>query len=168
MVINHPLSASSVYYDPWYPLCSIYGLTVFFHNLISSVSIFCPILCSKILSTTFHSMFQQFNSSVRSTLLWVPFAFVNTTLYFQSSGMQLFSQYHYIYAVSTEFQYSVWFVSSLLLTLTSLGFMSFDLFQCCSNFIDHDAICQSLLLQQLPYSTTMFAHHCMELLTVHM
>jgi len=24
MVINHPLFASSIYYDPWHPLCSIY------------------------------------------------------------------------------------------------------------------------------------------------
>jgi len=24
MVINHPLSASSIYYDPWHPPCSIY------------------------------------------------------------------------------------------------------------------------------------------------
>ena len=38
----------------------------------------------------FHSMFQQFNSSVRSTLHWIPFPFVigNTILDFQSSGIQ--------------------------------------------------------------------------------
>jgi len=24
MVINHPLSASSIYYNPWHPPCSIY------------------------------------------------------------------------------------------------------------------------------------------------
>jgi len=24
MIINHPLSATSIYYDPWHPLCSIY------------------------------------------------------------------------------------------------------------------------------------------------
>jgi len=34
MVINHPLSASSIYYDPWHPLCSIYVPdTVFFCNV---------------------------------------------------------------------------------------------------------------------------------------
>ena len=29
MVINHPLSAFSIYYDPWHPQCSIYVPTVF-------------------------------------------------------------------------------------------------------------------------------------------
>jgi len=50
MVVNHPLSASSIYYNPWHPLCSIYmpnslspqSLKVFFglpHGLvISSIS----------------------------------------------------------------------------------------------------------------------------------
>jgi len=41
MVISHPLPASSIYYNPWYPPCSIYvsdslfalSLTVFLHNL---------------------------------------------------------------------------------------------------------------------------------------
>jgi len=37
----------------------------------------------------------------------------------------------------------LWLVSFLLLALTSMGFMSFHLFQCCSNFIDPDAICWS-------------------------
>ena len=32
VVINHPLSASSIFYDPWHPLCSIY-IPVFFHYL---------------------------------------------------------------------------------------------------------------------------------------
>ena len=33
VVINHPLSASSNYYDPWHPLCSNYVPDSFFHNL---------------------------------------------------------------------------------------------------------------------------------------
>ena len=33
VVINRPISASSIYYNPWHPLCSITCLTVFFHNL---------------------------------------------------------------------------------------------------------------------------------------
>ena len=32
LVINHPLSASSIYYDPWHPVKFTY-LTVFSHNL---------------------------------------------------------------------------------------------------------------------------------------
>jgi len=43
VVISHPLSASSIYYDPWHPPCSIYmpvSLTVFFHNL-SKFSLVC-------------------------------------------------------------------------------------------------------------------------------
>jgi len=30
MVINHPLSVSSIYYNPWYPLCSVYMPDSFF------------------------------------------------------------------------------------------------------------------------------------------
>jgi len=33
MVINHPLSATSIYYNPWHPLCSIYVHDSLFHNL---------------------------------------------------------------------------------------------------------------------------------------
>jgi len=33
VVINHPLSASSIFYDPWHPHCSVACLSVFFHNL---------------------------------------------------------------------------------------------------------------------------------------
>ena len=33
MVINHPLSASSIYYDPWHPPCSIRMPYSLFHNL---------------------------------------------------------------------------------------------------------------------------------------
>ena len=133
MVISHPLSASSIYYDLWHPLRSIYVpnticLQVFFglslglapstsysiHFFIQSLSSFrstCPYHCNlfrwstKIMSSKpslslnpllgtlscslmpqihlmipfyhFHSMFQQFNSSVRSALHWVPFPFVN-------------------------------------------------------------------------------------------
>jgi len=36
VVINHPLSASSIYYDPWHPPCSIYMPdSLLFHNLCS-------------------------------------------------------------------------------------------------------------------------------------
>jgi len=34
--INHPLSASSIFYDPWHPPCSIYAPEIFFHNFSSS------------------------------------------------------------------------------------------------------------------------------------
>ena len=33
VVISHPLSASSIYYDPWHHPCSIYVLGSLFHNL---------------------------------------------------------------------------------------------------------------------------------------
>jgi len=36
LVINHPLSASSICYNPWHPPCSIYVLTVILHNLCTS------------------------------------------------------------------------------------------------------------------------------------
>jgi len=46
------------------------------------------------------------------------------------------SQYHYMNPIYTDFLYPLWFVSFL-------GFMSFHLFQFCSNFIDPVAICWS-------------------------
>ena len=33
VVINRLLSASSIYYDPWHPPCSIHTRTIFFYNL---------------------------------------------------------------------------------------------------------------------------------------
>jgi len=47
-------------------------------------------------------------------------------------GCNLLSQYHYINPISTEFQYPLWFVSFLLLAVTSLGlsvFSSFSMLQ---------------------------------------
>ena len=40
MVINHPLFASSVYYNPWRPLCSIYGPDSLFPQSLSKFSPF--------------------------------------------------------------------------------------------------------------------------------
>jgi len=50
---------------------SAYHHSVFKPNCISSISI-----CCQILSTTFIA-FSKFNTSVRSTLHWIPFPFVN-------------------------------------------------------------------------------------------
>ena len=41
MVISHPLSASSIYYDPWHPLCSIYVLDSLFARSLSKFSLVC-------------------------------------------------------------------------------------------------------------------------------
>jgi len=38
MVINHPLSASSIYYNPWYPRCSIYVPDSLFPQSVSKFS----------------------------------------------------------------------------------------------------------------------------------
>jgi len=39
IVINHPLSASSIYYDPWYPPCSIYVPDSLFAQSLSKFSL---------------------------------------------------------------------------------------------------------------------------------
>ena len=39
VVINHPLSASSIYYDPWHPLCSIYVPDSLFSQSLSKFSL---------------------------------------------------------------------------------------------------------------------------------
>jgi len=39
MVINRPLSASSIYYDPWHPLCSIYVPDSLFVQFLSKFSL---------------------------------------------------------------------------------------------------------------------------------
>jgi len=39
MVINHPLSASSIYYDPWHLPCSIYVPDSLFHQSLSKFSL---------------------------------------------------------------------------------------------------------------------------------
>jgi len=39
MVINHPLSASSIYCDPWHPLCSIYMPDSLFAQSLSKLSL---------------------------------------------------------------------------------------------------------------------------------
>jgi len=39
MVISHPLSASSIYYDPWHPLCSIYMPDSLFPQSLSKFSL---------------------------------------------------------------------------------------------------------------------------------
>ena len=47
VVISHPLSASSVYYDPWHPPCSIYVPDSFFPQSLSKFSWSGTVLCSK-------------------------------------------------------------------------------------------------------------------------
>ena len=39
VVTNHPLSASSIYYDPWHPLCSIYVPDSLFPQSLSKFSL---------------------------------------------------------------------------------------------------------------------------------
>ena len=39
VVINHPLSASSVYYDPWHPPCSVYVPHSLFPQYLSNFSL---------------------------------------------------------------------------------------------------------------------------------
>jgi len=39
VVISHPLSASSIYYDPWHPLCSIYVPESLFSQSLSKFSL---------------------------------------------------------------------------------------------------------------------------------
>ena len=39
VVINHPLSASSIYYDPWHPPCSVYVPGSFFAQSLSRFSL---------------------------------------------------------------------------------------------------------------------------------
>ena len=39
MVINHPLSASSIYHDPWHPSCSTYVLDSLFTQCLSKFSL---------------------------------------------------------------------------------------------------------------------------------
>jgi len=41
MVINHPLSASSIYYDPWHPPCSIHVPDSLFPQSLSKFSLAC-------------------------------------------------------------------------------------------------------------------------------
>jgi len=41
LIINHPLSASSIYYDPWHPPCSIHALDSLFPQSLSKSSSRC-------------------------------------------------------------------------------------------------------------------------------
>ena len=62
----------------------------------------------------FHSMFQQFDPSVRSTLHRVAFAFCRLAVPHLISNLQgcfLLSQYHYINLISTGYQSPLWLVS---------------------------------------------------------
>jgi len=43
VVINHPLSASSIFYDPWHPPCSIYVPDSLFPQPLSKFSLVCPL-----------------------------------------------------------------------------------------------------------------------------
>ena len=68
-------------------------------NCMSSISICCHILCSKNPFYDFHSMFRQFDPSVRSTLHRVTFAFVDRQVpHLISNPLEciLLSQYHNI------------------------------------------------------------------------
>jgi len=56
LAINHPLSSSSIFYDPWHPPCSIYMPDSLFHNL-------CPsFLLSVSWAGTLHFILHTFQS----------------------------------------------------------------------------------------------------------
>jgi len=66
MVINHPLSASSIYYDPWHPLPAPFTcLAVFFLNL--SPSFLWSTSWPSTLQFILHTFLHQSLSSFRST-----------------------------------------------------------------------------------------------------
>jgi len=63
MVISHSFSASSIYYDPWHPPCSIYVPDSLFHNFSPSFlcSTFWPGTLNFILHTFLHPMIDFFS-----------------------------------------------------------------------------------------------------------
>ena len=125
-------------------MASVVPLPFINPNCISSISILLPNSVFKDPFYHFHSMFQQLNSSIRSTLHWIPSPLKsNTTLDFQSSGMQpsctISLHKSSIHRVP---------ISPVDCTISATSpdkprALSFHLFQCCSNFIDPDAICWS-------------------------
>jgi len=76
VVINHPLSASSIYCKPWHPPCSITCLTVFLHNL-------CPSLLWSISSsgTPHNPHHTPYISSPNHCLLFAAHAHIIATQY---------------------------------------------------------------------------------------
>jgi len=58
VVISHPLSASSIYYDPWHPLCSIYVPDSLFPQSLSKFSLVYLLACTLhfILHTFLHPL----------------------------------------------------------------------------------------------------------------
>ena len=68
LIIIQSLSGSSIYHDPQHPPCSNYVLG----NLFAQ-----PHSVLKDPFHHFHSMFQQFNPPIRSTLHWITFPHVN-------------------------------------------------------------------------------------------
>ena len=94
--------------------------------------------------TAFHSMFQQSNSSKIHTPL-DPLSFCKLVVPHLTSsplGCDFLSQYCYINTISTEFLSPVVCIISAISPYKS-GALSFHLFQCCSNFVNPDAICWS-------------------------
>ena len=69
-------------------------------------------------------MFQQFNSIGSPSVCKM----VVLHLIFSPLECSLLSQYHYINPISTEFQYTLWLASFLLLAMTNLGLCLFIFF----------------------------------------
>jgi len=109
-------------------------------NCMSSSSICCQILCSKILSTTFIAcsnnlipLYDPIHTPLGPLSLCKLVVHHLTSSYLECN---LLSQYYYINPISTEFQYPLWLLTFLLLALTNLGLYVFSsFFQCCINFI---------------------------------
>jgi len=66
VVINHPLSASSIYYDPWHPLCSIHTPDSLFSTIPLQVFFGLPLGLAPSTSYSKH-FFTQSLSSFRNT-----------------------------------------------------------------------------------------------------
>ena len=62
MVINHPLSASSIYYDPWHPLCSIYVTDSLLPQSLSKFSLVLPLGLAPYTSYFIHFFTQSLSS----------------------------------------------------------------------------------------------------------
>jgi len=102
-------------------------------NCISSINDLLPISVVEDPFHHFHSMFQHFNSSVRSHSIGSLSLCKLVIPHLTSSplGCNFLSQYHYINPISTEFQYTLWHVSFLLLALTNLGLYVFSVLWHC-------------------------------------
>jgi len=72
VVINHSLSASSIYYDPWHPPCSIYVLDSLFAQSLSK-------FFSVYLLVWYHPLHTQYISSPNRCLLFTAHAQTNAT-----------------------------------------------------------------------------------------